>query len=70
MPAYGELGAYGGLRLPETEEQSGRRRVVEAERERSGRSPPGMRRRHQQGVGGGGLPRLGVGGGAANLAQR
>jgi len=33
-------------------------------------SSPGMRRRHPQGGSGGGLPRLGSGGGAANLAQR
>jgi hypothetical protein len=70
LQAYGERGVYGGLRLHETEEQSGRGRAVEAERERSGRSPPGMRRRHPQGGSGGGLPRLGIGGGAANLAQR
>lgn len=62
LPAYGERGAYGGLRLHETEEQSGRGHAVEAERERSGRSPPGMRRRHPRGSSGGGLPRLGSGG--------
>ena len=56
LPAYGGLGASGGVRLPETEAQSAWQRAGAAERERSDRSSPFLRRRHARGGGGAGLP--------------